>query len=217
MIKYTAAEKAAACCWHVCLLPALMHQVWAHEKAGSDRDTDTGTGNPDTGTATGATPRTRRDRTQAQATRTQTQARARAQVHPHAPYPAASLKVPVIFVSSVDLPTEGNPTSPTRASPTAARGQARADRQGWWDEQWACRSSSKGGGGSGSSPAGTEPPGCPLTRTQPHTATSVHVQAAAPRTFLHIKACTGGAAAAAAGLQKLSPQLGQLGLHARKG
>ena len=33
-------------------------------------------------------------------------------------YDAASLNVPVSLVSSVDLPTEGKPTKPTRASPT---------------------------------------------------------------------------------------------------
>lgn len=33
-------------------------------------------------------------------------------------YDAASENVPVSFVKSVDLPTEGNPTSPTRVSPT---------------------------------------------------------------------------------------------------
>ena len=34
-----------------------------------------------------------------------------------ASYAAASLCVPVSFVSSVDLPTEGKPTNPTRVSP----------------------------------------------------------------------------------------------------
>ena len=33
-------------------------------------------------------------------------------------YEAASEKVPVSFVRSVDLPTDGKPTMPTRASPT---------------------------------------------------------------------------------------------------
>ena len=85
------------------------------------------------------------------------------------------------LVSSVDLPTEGKPTRPTRASPTAAVVAAVAAAAATLDRQLV--------GG---------------TRGDEQYA---HTRRA--RTFLHFEAGAGSAAAAAPrGLQQLSPQLG---------